>query len=591
MPAPRTHTRAHAHTHTQAWGDAATPVAQKADIWKIVINFAAAMCGFIGAFVLFTTEASANPGHPFYESVMTSIALGGNTAMLTFVGLAYAEPLLIEIGVMLSGFFGLFAAVHLHQLETFATLPAVAPFFPADGVLESLAVLEMNRYRTAATLFELAAILTVVGACLFLKGNTEATIASPIEAPGPIRYGLIGFSGLLVFIGAICSWSTVGHVLDDSIDAGEADDSRADAANEYIFLMLVAWFCFAIQGFAPLKSLSPLVYLGYGICLSVVTGLTNVGTHDRQLWMIDYSLAGLNELRVFMSGEDGHDDKRAFNIEDSKDWYQTALAGVLCTWIGMITVYFASFGKPMGGKFAAFKTSVPGLGLTAVSLLTGMIGCIMLWSLDSASPPIRAAALSDVSPDLAAGVTDACKGSTFNIALTATEAGCFANAQEAAGERFSLNTFGLGSVYSGEPYGQYTIIFFFTAVSFMVQMATLYPVVGGDPRGLKAGLFMTGFLWFAICYAMIWGVNPAAGKYTAETCDDGEDTECTVWKTGFTFLWFQGVTATVAFVLLLQAAETAPAEAYAEQANAEPANADDTEAGVDRKPSIRQSSI
>ena len=483
-------------------------------------------------------------------------------------------------------------ALHVHQLETFSTTALLGgEFFPESCATHQGCEMELNRYKSAATCFELASVFTIIGACLILK-NKKGSYGPAIDFTDAgmsknIRWALVALSGILLFIGCVLQWTTIKEALEEAIGANDEEDpnSRAHAANEYTFMFIVAWFGLAVQSIPMLSTLSPMIYVSYGICFATTTGIVNVGTHDRQLWMVDNSFAGLNEQRAAINPDHDWKLQRAVNVDE--DQFDSALSATILIWLGIIICYMAHANFPVGdGKAKVLFAGKASIGLWAASLLCGFIGCVLLWNLDMARPNIHSA----VSSALKANTTGTCTGEAFNVLIEPASEGCFGEVQVDAGERFSLNTFAPGPLLNMKTLDNaYTAIFFWTAISFMCQMALFYPVVLGDARGLKMCLVMAGMLWFTIEYAMIWGTGDLT---IADSACDSDDSDCMEWKTGFIFLWFQGVLALPAAVMMLNKADFGsdePEAPYAPQDNAAPAVAE--KSGMERTPSIRQSSI
>lgn len=90
----------------------------------------------------------------------------------------------------------------------------------------------------------------------------------------------------------------------DKIDAEES--ARLNAANFYIFLLLLAWLGLAVQSFPPVKELKALWWPAMGIIFASWTGLSNVGTHDRQVWCVSNRTNPVMPLSLQLMASSAH---------------------------------------------------------------------------------------------------------------------------------------------------------------------------------------------------------------------------------------------------------------------------------------------
>jgi hypothetical protein len=169
------------------------------------------------------------------------------------------------------------------------------------------------------------------------------------------RKGLVIVSGILMLTGCGMLWSAANDAL---IAVGAEDSPRINAANFFIFLMLIAWLGFAAQ-MSDLSEVKQLVWVSIGIISSTMVGWLNIGTHDRQLWFVDVSLGGLNELHqwAYNDKSDSVGNFRSFDID--RDVISMALAGVLLGWISMNMIFIAVYGARFREELRSRMPLVP----------------------------------------------------------------------------------------------------------------------------------------------------------------------------------------------------------------------------------------
>merc|ERR1719379_1566405 len=133
-----------------------------------------------------------------------------------------------------------------------------------------------------------------------------------------------------------------------------------------------------------------------GLCTGFFTGFTNIGTHDRQLWMIDLSMGGVNELRAMNAdGSDTFESGRAFGVTEST--YISVLGAIVILFISMSIVFTATLNMPFAytgsedptKAFANIKTKTGKICIVfaLIGAACWIIGFVSLMSLDLAGPP------------------------------------------------------------------------------------------------------------------------------------------------------------------------------------------------------------
>jgi len=547
-----------------------------------VLGFLFAM---VSTFVIWSSDAAADPTHPFYEFVMQVAAVSLVSGTLGVVGTVMEQRYALEFNLYLAGFFLLTAPVKLFQILAFAETPEVRAEMKSFGYTDSngmptssIITAELDRYSVAVVfnfLMGLTAVYSGIKA-FQAKGADEKTVhnvevyesvAYSAEAGGSrkkdiMHYVFLALSFVLVLAGAAQSWYVVGNVL-EQFDAEKS--YRNDGAAFYILLMLVAWLGFAVQYFErSLPSLKPLWWVAAGIGMSTFLGFNCVGVHDRQLWMIDYSLMGINELRAYMNYDDKTVlTKRAVGVEE-KD-YEAALGGDLCIWMGLYLAYMVGMKLPfrtlpfssktlwVSPTLADGSTAWVRLGAGAAwafaGLVFGIIGFFVLLSTDLAGPSIHSA--TDAIPvECEAGPA---AGDSFNLFLNAREAGCVENVSAANGERFTLDV-----TTSWVPTDRkYWEIYMFSLLALNSNIALFWGYFSGCLRSVKFALIQTAFLMTCLALPLqwdmtgkntddVWGSRLSFGDYGCES-----KLECAEYKAGFVFYFFSSICVMVAGTIIV----------------------------------------
>merc|ERR1719345_499861 len=145
----------------------------------VVFSMLSFTFGFVATFVAWSSDAGANPGHPFYETVlgMASYHLIAATTIAAAVQLE--SRFLAEIGLLVVGFFLLSGPTKLWQMSALGETDGVKMYLTqnlykdASGkFLESIVTAELDRYRTAVVLGVLQAV-TAIYAMIKLLGDSS----------------------------------------------------------------------------------------------------------------------------------------------------------------------------------------------------------------------------------------------------------------------------------------------------------------------------------------------------------------------------------------------------------------------------------
>lgn len=539
----------------------------------------------VATFVVWTSDAAADPSHPFYEFAMQTAGVSLVAGTLAVVGTINEQRYALEFLLYITGFFLLTAPIKLFQILAFVETPEIKASMASYGytdskgfTTESIITAEVDRYSVAVVFQFLMGLISIVAVMKSLNAkNGEKTFhnveiyESVAYSTGDdrkkniVHYVFIGLSFLLIIAGAAQSWYVVGKSM-EFIDAEKS--YRNDAANFYIILILVAWMGFAVNYFEKaLFSLKPLWWVSCGIAMATFLGYNNVGTHDRQLWMIDYSLAGVNELRAFMNYDDKtFFEKRALGIDEK--YYDAALGGDICVYIGMYLAWIFGMKLPfttIGKRWTLWEspTLKDGTRLTRfvgrpsawalAAAIFGLVGFFCVLSMDLAAPPIHNAGSQVMTT---ACSTDIYKSDSFNLFVNDREAICFGSnattqlAESPFGERFTLDV-----TTSWQPLDRkYWEIFTFSLLALNTNTALTWGYFAGCTRSVKFGLIHAAFLLLAIVFPFKWDINdnvaPLAenadawgsrDNYADYACED--NTECGLYKAGFTFYFLSAVCA------------------------------------------------
>jgi hypothetical protein len=553
---------------------------------SVVSAFAAMALGFCATFLAWSSDAGANPAHPFYETVMgmASYSLIGAFTITSAVMLE--SRFVAEIALFITGFFLLQAPVKCWQLATFSEEPTIkaelAQYQYTDtsgDYTNSVVSAELDRYKSTTILNVLQAVFTIYSAMKFLGDasqnsdkydavgyrmvNEDGTANKPFKK-NIMHYVFITLGTLLAVVGCALTWAGARESLKN---IGADESYRMDAANWYILMCFIAQFCIVVQFFEnSLPSLKPLWWVGAGIVATVQMGFSNIGTHDRQLWHIDYSFAGMNELRALLMHEDEFHTGRAVGVDESD--YDQALAGALLFWIGFLLTWVFTMKFPLSGcgsttnwnrnsgvyGFAKLKSTQTIFVMFGFILY--IVGLCVLLSNNLASPNIhgaRSAIVNASDPDATPPIVSVCTGNFFNVHAESTDACIWAVDQDIANDRFTMNT-----MTSWVPADRkYSNIFLFITVGFSSSVAMFAGWLHGDSRSIKYGLIFAGVMWLALEYAMTYdGTSVAYGeKYGDYRCthlpEDESESDCEMYKAGMVVIFLAGLCNLVAGLIML----------------------------------------
>jgi len=545
----------------------------------VVFSMLSFIFGFVATFVAWSSDAGANPAHPFYETVlgMASYHLIAATAIAAAVQLE--SRFLAEIALFVVGFFLLSGPTKLWQISALSETTEVKAYLSqnlyrdATGkFLESIVSAELDRYRTAVVLGVLQAV-TGIYAMIKLLGDSSMK-SLQYDAVGYqqenkpwkkniVAYVFMSLGAAMVIVACALTWN-IGR---ESLKAiGAQETYRMDAVNWYILMVFLAEGFLIVQYFEnTLASLKPLWWIAAGILSSTIIGFNNVGTHDRQVWMVDWSITGANDLRAYLEKDDKDDflpPKKAIGVDEGD--YEQAFAaqilffiGIMVTWLFSMKLPFSSCGSTIhwdrnSGVYSFAKVKSWSTVFVIFSFLFYVIALGVLAANDLADPAIRNANTSVT-------VDDSCNGEFGNMFLNTADT-CWATEQVALGERFTLNT-----MTSWVPTDRkYWELMTFISIGFLAASCLVAGWVHGDARSVKMSALIAGVQWLSLEYAMAWDndgnddaayPNPAYGSIFEDFgCKDVEDNgECGQYKAGFVILFLAAVFNIIAAVIMLSA--------------------------------------
>ena len=220
------------------------------------------------------------------------------TSSYSAVGVFLEDDLIAEAALVSVGMFSLMAPVRLWQIESFtqglSAFNAVVTN-TADN-FESFDN-DLDRVRVGTVLIVLSGIAAIWACSAFLQSSYKEQDTSRRD---DTVNGLSSTKNrVMAAISGICTLTGCGllwHATNEALEAvGAENSSRINAANFYIFLVLIMWLGFAAQ-LTDLVEVKQLPLVSFGIATASTAGFVNIGTHDRQLWFLDTSIAGVNEL-------------------------------------------------------------------------------------------------------------------------------------------------------------------------------------------------------------------------------------------------------------------------------------------------------
>jgi hypothetical protein len=526
----------------------------------------------VSAFVLWTSDAAADPTHPFYETVLGMAISTFVVASTIFMGVVMEESIFLEIGLFLLGLTVFHAPVRMWQMTALSETAIVS-----DSILgrvsysqDVAAEAEIDRYYIGGALSIISGVIAlVVGPKALAATGTDTDESLP---PTNHIFELLVMLGTLgSIIGMFTSFGMLLKYSEDilgEIDATNSD--RGNAVNYFIFSLLFAFLGFLINtrlvtekesgrgaegnvfdALVPYRSLS---YVSSGIVVSYFAGFSNIGTHDRQLWMIDLSMGGVNELRSLLSdgAADGSKSGRAYGVNE--DQYAAVLGASIIFFVSMVVCFTASLNMPFAytGKsdaskaFANIRTKTGKVAIifAVVGAVFWTIGFVSLMSLDLAAAPISHAAGTN-----GVDVAD-CAGKTFNMHFLDGSCGDTA-VPDPAGERFTLNLLNSGD-FTDAATARYTEIFTFSSITLLVLMLNFQGTLGGSLKSVKTSMFISIFGLLGLSFALSWvsaadydeqvmGVSTADVLCRRGGDDTDDEEECRTFKNGFVFYWLQTI--------------------------------------------------
>jgi len=550
-------------------GSATWTPAYQSSVFCSMIAFA---FGLAATFVFFGSDAAADPTHPFYENVMSGAASVFLVTFLCLLGVLTEEAQWLEASLFFGGFLTLGAPVRMWQMAALADTDGIAPFMSSNKYgAQSIAMdAEVDRYLIGGSLTIIATVLVLYVACRYLaadeaivKMNGQVSTANPLLRS--LRAVLLGGSFVGIWIAVGMMWSQLNDAL-EQVDATDSD--RGNAGHYYVFLWLFAYFGVFINGLdavlagnadpddgesvaakIPFGALKPLFWVSAGLSVSMFAGYLSVGTHDRQLWFMDGSLANANEVRAIVGGPtDAFQQARAVGI-DQED-YETVFTALIILFASIIAGALAAFNIPFSVRDTIPSTGFAtwGFVFSALSFLCFVIGFCVLMALDLAAPTVEKAANQTMLVS-----SDSCEGIGYNMYLDANDA-CFTN-HTADGERFTVNLFNPDPVndYFASRYMQ---IFTLGAVAFSGAYFNFFGISSGSTIMTKASMYVFAILLVTVGYAMNWQGSDQVGLskhnasltsiYDDELCSEDGDGQCQSFKAGFTFLFLQAFFGIVA---------------------------------------------
>ena len=545
-------------------GSATWTPAYQSSVFCSMIAFA---FGLTATVVFWGTDAAADPTHPFYENATNASISVFMVTFLVLLGVMTEESQWLEAGLFFAGFLTVGAPVRMWQMAALADTEGVAPFMSSNkyGVTSIAKDAEIDRYLVGGSLTIIATAIAMYAACRALAADEtmltmNGAITTASATARSARALLLGLSFVGIWVAVGMLWSQVNDAL-EQIDATDSD--RGNAAHYYVFLWLFAYFGVFINGLdavfsggapaedgtpsatamIPFGALKPLIWTSMGLVTAMFAGYLSVGTHDRQLWFIDGSLANANEVRAIVGGPlHAFNPARAVGLEIED--YEITFTALIILFASMNAAYLAAANFPF-----TVRTSVPSSGfatwtfvLSAFSFFCFIVGFVVLMALDLAAPTVEKAANQTMMDS-----TTACEGISYNMYLDSTNA-CFKD-HTADGERFTVNLFNPEPVndYFASRYMQ---IFTVGSISMCAAYTNFFGVATGSSIMVKISMYLNAILLVSLSYAMNWqGEDQVGGNgslYDDEKCEEDGEGDCQSFKAGFVFFFLQAVLGSLA---------------------------------------------
>ena len=555
-------------------GSATWTPAYQSSVFTSLIGFA---FGVTATFVLWGTDAAADPTHPFYGNVLSGAFAAFIVTFLCVLGVCTEEAQWLEASLFFSGFLTMGAPVRMWQMSALAGTEGIAPFMSSNryGLTSIAKAAEVDRYLIGGSLTIIATIVVIYTACRYLAADAKTvaingvvTTSSPLLRS--VRAVMLGASFIGIWVAVGMFWSQVNDAL-EQVDATDSD--RGNAAHYYIFLWLFAYFGYFINGldavFAggapaedgtpsvtakiPFGALKPLFWVSSGLVLAMFAGYLSLGTHDRQLWFLDGSFTNANEVRSVVGGPNStFTPVRAVGI-DMED-YEIAFTAIIILFVSFNGVILSSLSFPFTVRDSVPSSACNGAPfiIGSLSFLLFIIGFIVLLALNMAAPSV------EYAQNISSGL---CEGVSYNMYLDNTD-NCF-NGHNISGERFTVNMFDPNPVndYLASKYYQ---IFTISAVAFFAAWNNFFGITTGSSILIKNSLYAYAILLATTGYAMNWQGADRMGKgadgvaadvngsiYDDELCSEDGDSDCQSFKAGFTFFFLQAFFGIIAGAKIL----------------------------------------
>jgi len=541
------------------------------------------------------------------------------------LGVVSEESQWLEASLFFAGFLTLAAPVRMWQMKALASTNDIAPYMSSNMYKENTIAreAEVDRYLIGGSLTIIATVFVLYTACKALAADAKAVaMAGTVTTSSPVlrslRAALLGLSFIGIWTAVGMLWSQTNDAL-EKIDATDSD--RGNAAHYYIFLLLFAYFGWFVNGLdavfsggapaedgaasvtakIPFGALKPLMWVSTGLVAATFTGYVSVGTHDRQLWHIDASLANANEVREIVTHT--HKPSRSYGA-DHED-YQVTFTALVILFITICSVAMTAVSFPF-----TVRTSVPTSGCTTFGFLTAaisfvffIVGFCVLLSTPMAHPMVYNDTVADgkfESPMIEfknkAGTawldTDdmygfnpknieldfGCSGKFYNMYLdqaTVNNEGdyCFKsvkywavdgplagdeptrgrrdhwNQKRLTSERFTVNMFNPDPVnnYVSSTYMQ---LFTISALALVAAYQNFFGIASGSTIMVKSSLYVFGFIIVTVGYAMNWQGADQIGQngsiWDDEQCDEDGEGDCRSFKAGFAFFFLQAIFGIIA---------------------------------------------
>jgi len=528
-----------------------------------IVGAVALMLGLIATFLLWTTNIAADPVDQMYGNVFTLIYAALFTGMNGAVAVWVEDSLIAEMALFSVGMFSLTSPVRLWQIESF-TKAAMAFNAATDNeaVFDS-AMLDndLDRIRIATVLMVLSGLAVIWCCSAFLqsaykeKTSPGSTGRDDFEITS-MHKGMAAVSTICILTGCGLLWAATSEALEA---VGAENSARINAANFYIFLLLIGWLGTAAQ-LSGLSEVKQLPYVSFGLGTATLIGFLNVGTHDRQLWFLDWTLGGVNELHQWIyNGADFAVDEtttfgRTAGLDADSSCLDYALAGLVLGFLAINLIIAASLSIPT--KFER-KDTWAATSSTAAKLVYAVsvcfiVGICLMTATTNAQIPMKAMATSNA----ACNWWDAdMSGDSANLFCMVDVNGTYA---VPLGERFTANTYDPVDFANADA-NSYAVAMTFGSLGLFVWFYMLNGVMSESIRMIKLGTFTAGFLWMCLSWVFVYPGRDGSCKLAVDGVDASSEAQglCHQYVTGLTFLWLEAFLAVVAGAMLLTAEEEA----------------------------------